>query len=165
MKYLAITFLSSVATFFSDAKWCFVFFFCQPLWPFPSLFLYILIRSYAGSVLITCLRRVFPGRQGGGRGEPKMLYQHPQNLKVLGWCSFRDRGLEKYLSASSKTEQWQIIWKGLRFQGKMFFMHSPSSLLYTASRENTFSFIKLDTSLNRLSVAHNSESIRIYSEK
>lgn len=144
-------------------------FFCQPLWPFPSLFLYILIRSYAGSVLITCLRRVFPERQGewgeGGGRNIRCYIKTSSELKVLGWCSFWDRGLGKYLSASSKTEQWQIIWKGFRFQGKMFFMHSPSSLLYTASRENAFSFIKLDTSLNRLSVAYNSESIRIYSEK
>lgn len=48
---------------------------------------------------------------------------------------------------------------------KNVFHAQPPSLLYMASRENTFSFIKLDTSLNRLSVAHNSEGMRIYGEK
>lgn len=55
--------------------------------------------------------------------------------------------------------------RAFSFKEKRFFMHSSLTLLYMASRENTFSFIKLATSLNRLSMAHNSEGIRIYSEK
>lgn len=48
-------------------------------------------------------------------------------IEVFYWCSFRDRGIEKYLSTLSKTEQCQMIWlgAGLWFQGILFFMHSP----------------------------------------
>ena len=81
MKYLAKTFLSSVATFFSDAEW-FVFFpnhyyglflpFSYIFWLGPRLVQFWLLAS--GGYFQE-------DKVGGGGGGPKMLYQHPQNWR------------------------------------------------------------------------------------
>lgn len=78
----------------------------------PFFLLYIWARSCAVQFWLLGLWRVFPEREEG----PRMLYQHPQN-----WRSSDGVLSEMHLSASSKTEQWWRIWKGLQFQGKTFF--------------------------------------------
>lgn len=84
MKFWAITSLSSVATFFSDAKCWFFFFFVNHY----GLFLPFSYIFWLGPMLVQFWLLASGGyfqkdKVSGGRvgGEPKMLYQHPQNWR------------------------------------------------------------------------------------
>lgn len=135
MKFWFITLLSSVATFFSDAKcWVLGVFFVNHYVLFSFLSYIFWLDPMLVQFWLLCLRRVFPERQGewgeGGGLNIRCCIKTSSELKVLGWCSFWDRGLGKYLSASSKTEQWQIIWKGCS-QEKMFSCTAPLPSLHS----------------------------------
>lgn len=60
----------------------------------------------------------------------------------------------------NRTRTDNLVGGGFGFREYVFHAQSPS-FLYMTFRENIFSFIKLSTSLNRLSMVPNSESRRI----